>query len=103
MRAMCCLTFGMFGLALMDATVAQPSAPFTAQDLVSLRRLTDPQLSPDARQVAYVLRETDLAANKGRTDLWLLDLTAQNAQPRRLASHEANDSSPRWAPDGRTI
>ena len=57
-------------LAILAALAA---APFTAADLVSLNRVSDPQVSPDGRYVAYVLRETDLEANKGRTDLWLLE------------------------------
>src|SRR4029077_6398757 len=35
--------------------------------------------------------------------LWLLDLTPGTAQPRRLTEVKANDSSPRWSPDGRTL
>jgi dipeptidyl aminopeptidase/acylaminoacyl peptidase len=101
--APCRLILSLLSLVTAGELSAQPAAPFTAQDLVSLRRLTDPQVSPDSRQVAYVVRETDLAANKGRTDLWLLDLATPNTQPRRLTQHEANDSNPRWAPDGRTI
>ena len=77
--------------------------PLTADDLVRLKRLTDPQVSPDGHYVAFVLRETDMEANRGRTDVWLLDLTQKNATPRRLTQNEANDSSPRWAPDSRTI
>ena len=38
-------------------------------------------------------------ANKGRTDIWLLDLAQKDPQPRRLTSDPANDMSPRWAPD----
>ena len=34
-------------------------------DLVNLERVTDPQLSPDGRYVAYQVRQTDFAANKG--------------------------------------
>ncbi len=68
-----------------------------------LKRISDPQLSPDGRQVAFVQRETDLDANKGRTSLWLLDLTPGSAQARRLTDVKANDSSPRWSPDGRTL
>jgi len=79
------------------------NAPFTVEDLVLLKRITDPQLSPDGRQVAFVQRETDLDANKGRTSLWLLDLTPGTAQPRRLTDVRANDSSPRWSPDSRTL
>jgi dipeptidyl aminopeptidase/acylaminoacyl peptidase len=81
---------------------APDAAPFTAQDLVLLRRVSDPQLSPDGRLVAYVQRETDLKSNKGHTSLWLLELAHPGA-PRRLTDVPANDSSPRWASDGRTL
>ena len=79
------------------------NAPFTVEDLVVLKRITDPQLSPDGRQVAFVQRETDMDANKGRTSLWLLDLTPGTAPPRRLTDVKANDSSPHWSPDSRTL
>src|SRR6185437_6926251 len=82
---------------------AGDAPPLTVEDLVRLKRLSDPQVSPDGRYVAYVLRETDIDANKGRTDIWLLDLRAKNAQPRRLTQNPANDSSPRWAPDSRSL
>ncbi len=77
-------------------------AAFTPEDLVLLRRVSDPQLSPDGRYVAYVQRETDLEANKGRTSLWLLDLKDGGAA-RRLTRGTASDSSPRWAPDSRSL
>ncbi|HEX4618589.1 MAG TPA: S9 family peptidase [Steroidobacteraceae bacterium] len=79
-----------------------PAAPFTAEDLVVLKRVSDPQVAPDGRRVVYVQRETDLEANKGRTSLWLGDLANPGA-PVRLTDGKANDSSPRWAPDSRTI
>ena len=92
------------------AAAAQPviaqgggSQPFTVEDLLSLKRLSDPQVSPDGRYVAYVVRETDMDANKGRTDIWLLDLVEKNAQPRRLTTDPANDMSPRWAPDSHAL
>src|ERR1700732_5470820 len=44
-----------------------------------------------------------MEANRGRPDVWLLDLTQKGAAPRRLTQNDANDSSPRWAPDSRTI
>jgi len=77
--------------------------PFTVEDLVRLKRVSDPRVSPDGRYVAYVVRETDIEANKGRSDIWLLDLAQKNAQPERLTTDPANDSSPRWAPDSRTL
>ncbi|MFZ0008090.1 MAG: hypothetical protein WAK94_07625, partial [Steroidobacteraceae bacterium] len=86
------------------ARAADPGggAPFTAEDLVLLNRVSDPQLSPDGRWVAYVERETDLQANKGRNGLWLIDL-AHGGVPQRLAEAKNGDTSPRWAPDSRTL
>jgi dipeptidyl aminopeptidase/acylaminoacyl peptidase len=45
------------------------------------------------------LRETDLAADRGRSDLWLIDTDGQTA-PHRLTSSEENDTAADWAPDG---
>src|SRR6185295_15066554 len=59
--------------------------PFDVRDLVMLDRVSDPQVSPDGKWVAYQLRETDYAANKGNTGLWLLSLTDKDAKPRALA------------------
>ncbi|TLZ21906.1 MAG: hypothetical protein E6K30_03435, partial [Gammaproteobacteria bacterium] len=85
------------------AQAAGAGAPFTVDDLVRLERITDPQLCPDGRQLAFVQRYTDMDANKGRTSLWLLDLAPRRAAPRRLTGGKASDSSPRWSADGRTL
>lgn len=87
----------------MPAAAAGAKAAFTAEDLVRLRRVSDPQVSPDGRWVAFTLRETDMDANRGRTDLWLLELGAPSPLARRLTQNPASDSTPRWAPDGRSL
>lgn len=94
---------GSLALAFTAASAATEDRGFTADDLVRLERVSDPQVSPDGRYLAYVQRETDMAANRGRTDLWLVDLSRRDAEPRRLTTHEANDQSPRWAPSGDAI
>jgi dipeptidyl aminopeptidase/acylaminoacyl peptidase len=94
---------GSLFLALVMAAAVAEDRGFTADDLVRLERVSDPQPSPDGRYLAYVQRETDMAANRGRTDLWLLDLARRAATPQRLTTHEANDQSPRWAPSGDAI
>ncbi len=67
---------------LVPAAHAAAAQPFTADDLVRLKRISDPQVSPDGRHVAFVLRETDIDANRGRTDLWLLELADRKARSR---------------------
>ncbi len=79
------------------------STAFTPDDLVRLKRVSDPQVSPDGHYVAYVVAETDLAEDKRRTDLWLIDLTAKTPLPRRLTQNPANDTTPRWSADSKFI
>jgi dipeptidyl aminopeptidase/acylaminoacyl peptidase len=99
---MTCLFATLFLLAA-GAAVAEDAVPFSVDDLVRLERVSDPQVSPDGRYVVFTVRETDFDANKGRTDLWLLDLDSEKPEPRRLTQHEANDSNGRWSPDGTSI
>jgi dipeptidyl aminopeptidase/acylaminoacyl peptidase len=75
--------------------------PFSVHDMLAMDRLSDPQVSPDGKWIVFVLRKTDLEANKGRTDLWLVG--ADGAALRRLTSHPAGDSNPRWAPDSTSV
>jgi dipeptidyl aminopeptidase/acylaminoacyl peptidase len=90
---------------LLAAPAAQPAAaqahPFNVQDMLSLDRVADPRVSPDGKWVAFTVSVTDLDANKRRADVWLAPV--EGGQPRRLTTHEASDSSPRWMPDGKSL
>jgi dipeptidyl aminopeptidase/acylaminoacyl peptidase len=79
------------------ATAGDPH-PFTVHDLLAMDRISDPQISPDGGSVVFILRTTDLEANRGRTDLWLMDVDGSDL--RRLTSDPAGDSNPRWCLDG---
>lgn len=93
----------IFLLSLPLALNAQETKPLSATDLVQFNRLFDVQVAPDGRYVAFTIRETDLKADKGRADIWLLDLAAVSRGPMRLTTNQENDSSPRWGPDSKTI
>ena len=104
MKSRLCCALAFLSLALHGgATAADASRVFTPTDLNGLVRISDPQVSPDGRYVVYVQRETDFEANRGRNDLWLVDLEADTAKPRRLTQHSANDTHPRWSPDSASI
>src|SRR6187401_948996 len=87
------------GLAAVTFVATAAPHGLTAADLVGFARLAEPALSPDGKRVVYTLRETDLSADRGRTDLWLLELDG-DAAPRRVTSNEENDSAADWAADG---
>ncbi len=75
---------------------------FTAKDMVTLDRVSEPKVSPDGRQVIYLVRTMDLPANKASFSLWIADLKAKIA-PRRLAVSDGGVSSARWSADGKSI
>lgn len=76
----------------------------TETDLVMMKRLSAVAASPDGQMIAYQLRETDLAANKGKTDLYMLKLGTADAQPVMFASTpDKNEHDPAFSPDGKSI
>lgn len=90
-------------LALSFNSVAV-ARPMTETDLATMKRLSAPVASPDGKLVAYQMRETDLAANKGLTDLYLLKLDDAAAAPVKIASKpDKNETSPAFSPDGSSI
>ncbi len=74
---------------------------FSVHDMLAMDRISEPQVSPDGKWVVFTLRKTDLAANRGRTDLWLAG--TDGAGLRQLTSHPSGDNSPQWSPDGKSI
>ncbi|WP_165322400.1 alpha/beta hydrolase family protein [Rhizorhabdus phycosphaerae] len=78
--------------------------PLTITDVATLSRIGSADVSPDGRWLVWDQRETDLAANKGRTDLWRLDLSRKGALPEKLVADPAkNESGPAFAPDGQWV
>ena len=88
---------GLAVLAFAGSALAQPH-PFSVHDMLAMDRLSDAQVSPDGTQVAFTVRVTDVAANKGRTDVWVA--AVDGSRVRRLTSHEANDWNARWGAGG---
>ena len=98
-------TLLLAGIGAMALACAPALArPFTPADMVSLDRIGAPAVSPDGKWLAYQLRSTDLAANRGRTDLYLLAIDRPGQTPRRIASvADKNEASPVFSPDGSAL
>ncbi len=96
---------GLFALViattLPSPVVAAEPHPFTVHDLLAMQRISDPQPSPDGTRVLFTLRTTDLDANSGRNDLWLVG--ADGSGLRQITTHKSGDVNGRWAADGRSI
>ena len=88
-------------LAFSNISISEEKHPFSIHDMLAMQRISDHQISPDGKWVVFTLRTTDLDANKGRTDLWIVGTDGKGL--RQLTSHPDSDSSPVWDPSGKSI
>src|SRR6204780_222704 len=85
------------------AAPAEPTQPFSIQDMVRMERISAVAVAPDGKHVVYTERTTDMEANKGRTSIWMLDTGKRGATPLRLTDGGPNSNSPEWSKDGKFI
>jgi dipeptidyl aminopeptidase/acylaminoacyl peptidase len=88
-------------LAAAPAVKAKTKHPYDVRDQVALKRLSGFHVSPDGARVVYSVRSTDLEANRGRTDVWVVNVDGTGA--RQLTNHPENDSDAAWAADGKSV
>ncbi len=92
----------LLALLLCSATLpAQSRRPMTFEDALTLSNLSQAQLSPDGRHVAYVVESINLSGNTTDTDVWVAPADGSGA--RRLTTSPKKDRSPRWSPDGQRL
>lgn len=93
------LFVALLALAVLVGRVeAQETHPFNAHDLWEMDRISDPQLSPDGDWVVFGISSLDKAANRRRSDLWIVGIDGEGLRP--LTTHPAPEFNTRWAPDG---
>src|SRR5688572_28134600 len=83
-------------------STAPERRPVEVEDLYAIKGVADAQVSPDGRQVAYVLSEIDRDADDYRTSIWVAAADGSSA-PRRFTQGPKKDSAPRWSPDGSSV
>ncbi|MFN0088219.1 MAG: prolyl oligopeptidase family serine peptidase [Blastocatellia bacterium] len=92
----------LLAVLLIDATgLAQAKRPITFDDLISMRRVADAQISPDGMQAAYVVNSIDKNLNRGKRSIWVVPTGGGEA--RELITSDRNNDTPRWSRDGGRI
>ncbi|MBK7171902.1 MAG: S9 family peptidase [Bacteroidales bacterium] len=74
---------------------------FTPEFLWKLGRVSEPQLSPDGKNVMYGITRYDLAENKGNRDLFLIPVTGGDS--RNITSSKGSEYNGVYKPDGTKI
>ena len=70
-------------------------------DVFDLEWVTDPQISPDGNHIVYVRNAMDIMKDGKKRRLWIVN--TNNGEHQKLSSHDVNEGSPRWSPDGKRI
>ncbi len=88
-------------LAVASGNERAHARGLTIDDMLAMQRISEPEVSPDGKWVAFSVRDTDFDANRGRFDVWLASTDGVNV--RRLTSSVENDTAPSWSRDGKWI
>jgi dipeptidyl aminopeptidase/acylaminoacyl peptidase len=85
-------------LIFASAAFAQAKHPFTFEDMIKLKRVGEPQVSPDGTWVIFSVVDVNLEANTKTPHIWIVP-TAGGEEREIIADQDAD--RPRWAPDGK--
>jgi dipeptidyl aminopeptidase/acylaminoacyl peptidase len=113
-------------LAVALSAVAQAKHPFTFEDMMKLKRVGEPEVSPDGKWVIFSVVDVDLEANTKTPHVWIVPLNQTQGPSTAAKDSQGNPSSslgmtgdksgmtgereliadqdadrPRWASDGK--
>ena len=92
------LFFALLVLALTLPAFSQATHPFTFEDMMKLKRVGEPEVSPDGKWVIFSVVDVDLEANTKTPHIWIVP-TAGGQEREIIADQDAD--RPRWSPGGR--
>ena len=89
-RFLCLLMAGLPALA--------QKSPFDVNAMMKLSRISDPQISPDGKQVAFTVQTIDIDANKKPRQIWIVGIEGGNAN---AITSDGNNERARWMSNSR--
>jgi dipeptidyl aminopeptidase/acylaminoacyl peptidase len=109
-------------LSFAAFAAAQAKHPFTFDDMMKLKRVGEPEVSPDGKWVIFSVVDVDLAANTKTPHIWIVPVEARagdahvgtaalgrpaeqgsagSLSAERVLIPDQDGDRPRWAPDGK--
>ena len=85
---------------LLSPPLTAQKRAMTVDDLWNVKRVSNPQVSPDGKWIAYVVTSFSMEENKGKSDIYLVSI--DGASVKKLTK-EGSNYSPAWSPDGEKI
>jgi dipeptidyl aminopeptidase/acylaminoacyl peptidase len=89
-------------LLYFESSSQETKKAIAIDDLMKLKSVSNPQISPDGKWVAYATSEMNLKKDKAETQLWMIPAQGGDAIP--MTSKEFYSASePRWSPDNKYL
>jgi dipeptidyl aminopeptidase/acylaminoacyl peptidase len=92
----------IFLLSFSCLAVAQSKHPFTFEDMMQLKRVGEPAVSPDSRWVAFSAVDVSLDANTKTPHLWIIPVAGGEAK-RLTPESGVGEDRPRFSPEGKRV
>ena len=83
------------------AAQAASKRVLTTDDLLAIKSVSDPQISPDGEWIAYSVESNDVDADESSTQIFMVSKDGQEVV--QLTADDYSASTPRWSPDGRYL
>ena len=93
--------FSLFLLTFAFADIRAQQPTFNFNDLMKIRRVSDAQVSPDGKMIAYTVGDVDKAANRTLSQIYTVSV--DGGSPKQITKDTKSSSSPRWSPDGKRL
>ncbi|MDQ6652665.1 MAG: S9 family peptidase [Acidobacteriota bacterium] len=88
-------------VSFSSVAAAQENRRLTIEELLKVRRVGDPQVSPDGKRVAFTIGDVNFDVNKIITQIYVTPLDSSSMK--QLTNGDKSSTSPRWSPDGKKI
>jgi len=94
----CCVFVSLTLLAVSANAQLPRLRGITPEDYYSFEFLSDPNISPDGKLIAYVVTKIDRAQNRRSSTIWIAATDGSRA-PWQFTTSAQSSNSPRWSPD----
>lgn len=92
------LSSPVFANSQSDEATSEKNTFFQSEDIFNLEYVSEVQVSPNGKYIAYVRRSNDIMSDSGRANVWLASVDGKSHRP--LLSSKKSYYSIRWSPDG---